>query len=125
MLSSLRQDRRAFLKLGALGATGLALPDLLRLEARAAQAGKPTKRENSVIILWMRGGPSQHDMWDPKPDAPVDYRGEFKPIATNVAGIHLSEMVPLSAQMMDKWSLVRSLAHRHEDGNAVHSDGEQ
>src|SRR5262249_45956421 len=70
-------------------------------------------------------GPSQHDMWDPKPDAPVDYRGEFKPIATNVPGIHLSEMVPLSAKMMDKWSIIRSLAHRHEDGNVGHSDADQ
>src|SRR5262245_29050812 len=125
MLNSLRQDRRAFLKLGVLGATGLALPDLLRLEARAAEAGKATKRENSVIILWMRGGPSQHDMWDPKPDAPVEIRGEFKPIRTNVPGVLLTELQPMTAKLMDKFAIVRSLAHRQEDGNVGHSDGDQ
>lgn len=125
MLSALRQDRRAFLKLGVLGATGLALPELLRLEAQAAETGKPTKRENSVIILWMRGGPSQHDMWDPKPDAPVEIRGEFKPINTNVPGVLLTELQPLTAKMMDKFAIVRSLTHRQEDGNVGHSDADQ
>src|SRR6187549_1879909 len=94
MLNAVRQDRRAFLKLGVLGATGLALPDLLRMEARAAETGKPAKRENSVIILWMRGGPSQHDMWDPKPDAPAEIRGEFGSIPTSVPGVRLCELVP-------------------------------
>src|SRR5437764_15384819 len=96
--SCLRHDRRAFLKVGVLGAAGLSLPELLRSEARAAVEGKPVKRENSVIILWMRGGPSQHDMWDPKPDAPVEIRGEFKPITTNVPGILLTELQPMSAK---------------------------
>ena len=59
--------RRDFLTTGLLGGAGLTLPNLLRLEARAATAGKPVSRTKSVIILWMRGGPSQHDMWDPNP----------------------------------------------------------
>jgi hypothetical protein len=123
--SCLRRDRRAFLKVGVLGAAGLTLPELLRSEARAARAGKDVKRENSVIILWMRGGPSQHDMWDPKPDAPVEIRGEFKPLTTNVPGILLTELQPMTAKMMDKFAIVRSVTHRQEDGNVGHSDADQ
>lgn len=117
--------RRDFLKASLLGGAGLSLPNLLRLEAQAASSGKSVNRTKSVMILWMRGGPSQHDMWDPKPDAPAEIRGEFRPIATNVSGIQLSELLPLSAKMMDKWSILRSVAHRAEDGNVGHSDGDQ
>src|ERR1700722_5146373 len=120
-----RLNRRGFLQAGMLGMAGLSLPQLLRLQASAAQGGTAVDRTKSVIILWMRGGPSQHDMWDPKPDAPEDFRGEFKSIATNVAGVRLSELLPLSARVMDKWALVRSVAHRVEDGNVGHSDGDQ
>lgn len=118
-------NRRAFLQNSLLGGATLGLSNLLRLEARAARVGKKVDRTKSVIILWMRGGPSQHDMWDPKPEAPVEYRGEFRSIATSVPGIQLSEMVPLSARIMHKWSIVRSLAHRSEDGNVGHSGGDQ
>jgi hypothetical protein len=118
-------DRRALLKVGMLGAAGLALPDLLRAEAQAARAGKFADKEKSVIILWMRGGPSQHDMWDPKPEAPREIRGEFSPISTNVPGIQLGELIPKSAKMMDKWSMVRSVHHRPEDGNVGHSMADQ
>jgi hypothetical protein len=113
---NLRMDRRGFLRVG-LGAAGLGLADLLRLEAGAAT----TKRLNSVIILWMRGGPSHIDMWDPKPDAPAEYRGEFGVIPTKVAGVHLSDLLPMSARIMDKWSIIRSL--HHEDPG--HSSGDQ
>jgi uncharacterized protein (DUF1501 family) len=122
---TLRDERRSFLKLGMLGATGLTLPNLLRMEARAASSGKPVKRENSVIILWMRGGPSQHDMWDPKPDAPAEIRGEFKHIDTNVPGILLTELQPMTAKMMDKFAIVRSVTHRQQDGNVGHSNADQ
>jgi hypothetical protein len=120
-----RRERRAFLRLGLLGAAGLTLPDLLRHEAAAAGAGKDVRRASSVIILWMRGGPSQHDMWDPKPDAPAEIRGEFKSIGTSVPGVRLAELIPMSAKIMHKWSLVRSLSHRADDGNVGHSDGDQ
>ncbi len=119
------QERRALLRVGMLGATGLTLPTLLASDAAAARAGKPDKRNKSVIILWMRGGPSQHDQWDPKPDAPVEIRGEFAPMSTNVPGIQISEMQPLCAKIMDKWSIVRSLHHRKKDGNVGHSNGDQ
>jgi len=69
-----RTNRRGFLKAGGLGVTGLTLADLLRHEA---YAGAVVKKENSVLILWMRGGPSQHETWDPKPNAPVEFRGAF------------------------------------------------
>jgi hypothetical protein len=114
---SLQTSRRGFLKAGLLGAAGLSLPDLLRVEAAAGT----NKRLNSVIILWMRGGPSHHDMWDPKPDAPADIRGEFGVSKTNVPGIILSDLLPMSAKMMDKWAIIRSLHHN----DAGHSTGDQ
>lgn len=122
---SLQLHRRAFLRIGAVGAAGLALPAVLRSEAMAAAAGQKTPDRKSVIILWMRGGPSQHDMWDPKPDAPAEIRGEFAPISTSVPGIHLGELIPNCAKIMHKWAIVRSLHHRKEDGNVGHSDGDQ
>ncbi len=114
-------DRRAFIKSGVLAFAGLKLSDLLRWEARAALPGKSVSRQNSVIILWMRGGPSHIDMWDPKPDAPIEIRGEFRTIPTKVPGIQLTELLPLSARMMDKWSIIRSLYH----DDAGHSSGDQ
>jgi hypothetical protein len=114
---TLRPGRRDFLKAGVLGAAGLTLADLLRQEARADGPG----RRPSVILLWMRGGPSHIDMWDPKPDAPAEYRGEFGTMPTSVPGIYLSDMLPLCARAMDQWSIVRSL-HHHDAG---HSSGDQ
>ena len=117
---TLAPDRRGFLKSGVLGASGLSLGQLLSLEARAS-APTTTGRKPSIIILWMRGGPSHIDMWDTKPDAPVEFRGEFGTMPTNVPGITLSDMLPMCAAVMDKWSLVRSLYH----GDAGHSSGDQ
>src|SRR4051794_32719741 len=123
---ALRTDalsRRGLLKAGMLAVGGLSLSQLLRSEekARAAGGGGGAKRVNSVIILWMRGGPAQHETWDPKPDAPEEYRGEFGHISTKVPGIIINEFLPLSAKIMDKWSIIRSL--HHED--AGHSTGDQ
>ena len=105
-------------KAGVLGAAGLSLPSLLRAEARANSVASSSRRP-SVIILWMRGGPSHIDMWDPKPDAPVEYRGEFGVRPTNVPGITLTDMLPMCGRIMDKWSIVRSLYHN----DAGHSTG--
>lgn len=112
--------RRSFVQAGLLGTAGLSLSELLRSQARASAAGQTTN-QNSVIILWMRGGPSHIDMWDPKPDAPAEYRGEFGTMNTNVPGIILSDMLPMCANVMDRWSIVRSL-HHHDAG---HSTGDQ
>ncbi|MDB5389325.1 MAG: hypothetical protein JWM11_4971 [Planctomycetaceae bacterium] len=114
---TLRGNRRWFLKAGALGAAGLSLSQLLQHESLAATS----QRDKSVIILWMRGGPSHIDMWDPKPDAPVEYRGEFGTMSTKVPGIQLTDMLPKTASIMEKWSIVRSLFH-HDAG---HSTGDQ
>src|SRR5713101_448246 len=113
-----RLNRRSFVKAGILGTSGLALADLLRHEARGNHS---STRRPSVIILWMRGGPSHIDMWDPKPDAPVEYRGEFGVMNTNVPGVLLSDMLPQCARIMDKWSIIRSLHHN----DAGHSSGDQ
>jgi hypothetical protein len=117
---SLCLDRRSFVKAGVLGASGLSLSQLLRSEARATTSSQ-SPRQPSVIILWMRGGPSHIDMWDPKPNAPVEYRGEFGVSPTRVPGITLSDMLPMCGKIMNKWSIVRSLYH----GDAGHSSGDQ
>jgi len=106
--------RRDVLRAGALGGVGLTLADLLRLEA--AQAAP--RRELSCIFLWLRGGPSSIDMWDLKPNAPAEIRGEFKPIKTNVPGIEISEHLPLTAKITDKLCLVRSVTHPRDDHDA-------
>jgi uncharacterized protein (DUF1501 family) len=121
MASRFRTDcegfhRRDFLKIGtAAGLLGLSLPQLLRLEARAAADPAPAKararRANAVIMVWLGGGPSHLDMWDLKPDAPEGIRGTFKPIATKVKGIEISEHLPKMAQVADKATIVRSLYH--------------
>ena len=114
----LRCSRREFLTAGSLGIGGLTLADLLRQESRGADR---TSRDHSVIILWMRGGPSQHETWDPKPLAPSEYRGAFGAMPTNVPGIQICDLLPQCAKIMDKWSIVRSLHH----DNAGHSAGDQ
>lgn len=112
--------RRNFLRLGSLGIGGLTLPQLLQARATAASQGL-SSRPKACILVWLAGGPSHLDMYDLKPDAPAEFRGEFKPIATNVPGIDISEHLPLQAQIMDKLAIVRSAFHT----NAGHGMGSQ
>lgn len=111
--------RREFLRLGSLALGGLGLSDLL--SARSSANGLPhSDPDTSVILFWMWGGPSQFETWDPKPDAPAEYRGPFNPIATNVPGMDFCEVFPLQAKLGDKVSIVRSLHHTmsaHNDGS--------
>jgi len=100
-------SRRDFLKAGALGLSGLSLADLLRLRAQAGGTPKPSRK--SVIMICLAGAPSHLDMYDLKPDAPAEYRGEFRPIRTNVSGLDLCELMPLQAKIADKLALVRNL----------------
>ncbi|MBX3440876.1 MAG: DUF1501 domain-containing protein [Planctomyces sp.] len=100
-------DRRRFLEVGAAGVVGAALPFSQARLARAAEAA----RAKSVLIVMLSGGPSQLDMWDPKPEAPSEIRGEFSPIGTSVPGIHIGEHMPRLASQMDRWSILRSMAH--------------
>src|SRR5438552_9840281 len=109
-------SRRSFLQVGALAVGGLTLPNLLRL--RAAQ---PAAKKKSVILIWQAGGPSHIDMYDLKPNAPAEIRGEFKPIATNVPGIQISEHLPKQAALMDRLAILRSAYHT----NAGHGMGSQ
>src|SRR5207253_3091346 len=112
--------RRSAIRLGAIGLGGLTLPELLRLQrlARAgirAGAAAPAGRARSVIVLFLSGGPAHQDMWDLKPDAPEEVRGTFRPIATNVAGIQVTEHMPRMARLADRYAIVRSVHHRQPD----------
>ncbi|MSQ97561.1 MAG: DUF1501 domain-containing protein [Gemmataceae bacterium] len=100
-------SRRAFLQVGALGA-GLTLADLLRLRAAGLPDNSPPKHK-AVILIWMAGGPPHIDMYDMKPDAPVEIRGDYRSIPTNVPGIRLCEDMPLQARIADKLAIVRGL----------------
>ena len=104
-------SRRTALKAGFLGLSGLGLSDLMRLRAQ----GAAPKSNRSVILLWLDGGPSQLETYDPKPEAPSDYRGPWDAIATNVPGMFVSEILPLHAQHADKMVFVRSVHHDNGD----------
>ena len=104
-------DRRAFLRIGSLSVFGyLGWGDVLRLRA---QSPAPVKRDISVIHLWLTGGMSHLDTFDPKPDADSRYRGLFRPIETSVSGIRISEHLPLTARQAGKYVIIRSMNHRH------------
>src|SRR5947209_3844501 len=119
MLEVTGTSRRSFLKLGALGLGGLTLPDLLRLRAAEAKDDKPVA-DTAVILLWCDGGPSQFETYDPKPDAPEEYRGQWKAIKTKVNGIHFGELMPKQAALADRLTVVRSCAHKESGhGSAV------
>jgi len=109
-------SRREALRLGGLGLVGLSLPELLRAETAAVPKRK--KRAKSCILFFMEGGPAHQDLWDMKPDAPVEYRGEFKPISTSVPGLGICEHMPMLARQMHHAALVRSVHHNVNDHNA-------
>jgi uncharacterized protein (DUF1501 family) len=112
--------RRDFLRVGTAGLFGLTLPALLERQARAADKGHTTK-DVALIFLFLHGGLSTIDTWDLKPDAPAEFRGDFKPIDTNVPGVRVGELMPKAARQMDKFSLVRSFRHHNSDhGPADH-----
>src|SRR5437870_10038823 len=111
-------SRRDFLKIGALGLSGFLLPDLLRARAAAAASGKPTKN-TSVIWLWLGGGPTQVETFDPKMSAPVEYRSTVGAVKTNVPGVELGGVFPKMARVADRMAFVRSFAHT----NSGHGGG--
>src|SRR5262249_15007320 len=104
---------RALLTAGAVGLAGLSLPDFLR--ARAARRPDANRQPNGfgkaegVILLYLQGSPSHIDLWDPKPDAPAEIRGEFKTVPTSASGVHLTEVLPLLGKQAHRFTLVRSL----------------
>jgi hypothetical protein len=112
--------RREFLRAGALSLVGLRLPELLHAQARAAESAR-RKKARACILLFMWGGPAHQDTWDMKPAAPVEYRGQFKPIPTNVPGIQICEHLPRLARHADKLAIIRSMTHNDVDHtNSTH-----
>lgn len=121
-----RVARREWLRVGGLSALGVSLPQLLRAAdtatARpvaapklAGELGSTFGKAKNVIFLWLQGGPPQHETFDPKPDAPVEIRGPFKPISTNVPGIQFCELLPRTSYYADKLAVVRSLSTRDDN----------
>lgn len=100
--------RREFLRAGLTGFTSLSLAGLLNLRARAA---RPAPANTAVILVWLRGGASHLETFDPKPDAPAEFRGPYSAIDTNVPGIQISELLPQLSRIADRYSLLRSVAH--------------
>ncbi len=102
-------SRRNMVKASLAGLVGLSLPELLRSRAQAVASGSSSRSGKSVILLWMTGGPSQIDTWDPKPDRPINNRGPFQSIETKIPGVRICEHLPKQAAMLDKFTLIRSV----------------
>ena len=104
--------RRSILRWGSLGFFGLTLSRYLRLRQVMAAAGRPEAKAQGVILLWLNGGPSHVDTWDPKGNS------SFKPISTNVPGIRISELLPRMARHMDKMAIIRTM-HTEENNHGI------
>jgi hypothetical protein len=113
-------SRRNFLQIGAFGA-GLTLADMLRARSlqAAGTARQPSRSHKAAIMIYLPGGPSHMDMYDLKPEAPVEFRGEFKAIDTNVPGVQICEHFPLQAKMFDKLAVVRSVVAVDEHSDSA------
>jgi hypothetical protein len=109
-------SRRQFLRIGGLATLGLTLPGFFRLQQLAAENAAAPRKAVNCILLWMQGGPSHHDTFDPKPDAPAEVRGEFNTIPTTIAGVRIAEHLPCIARNTDKLSIIRG----HDPKNGSH-----
>src|SRR4051794_21249557 len=111
-------SRRTFLRVGGLAAFGLTLPTYLKARAGAdsRDSRAPLAKAKRCILLWMQGGPSHHDTFDPKPDAPAEVRGEFGTVATTLPGVRFAEHLPMLARCTDKYSIIRG----HDPKNGSH-----
>jgi uncharacterized protein (DUF1501 family) len=105
-------SRRDVLRAGVLGVGGFTLADLLHL--RAAGAARPTSDAKAIIMVYLNGGPSHLDLYDLKPDAPVEYCGEFRPIRTSVPGMDICELMPLQARIADQFAIIRSMRFQQQ-----------
>ncbi len=101
-------NRRQFLQVGGAGVAGLSLPTLLRAEQQAKSTGKTLGEDLNIVVLWMQGGVSHQDSFDPKPNAPAEIRGEFDVIQTSLPGVQICEHLPRMAQSLDKYSIIRN-----------------
>jgi hypothetical protein len=109
-------DRRDFLGLGLVGLSSLTLPSVLRAERETRLGTRPAKAKN-IIFIWQQGGPPHQDMWDMKPDAPDGIRGEFNPIATNLPGYTVCELMPMLSGQIHRLCIVRGVNHHIPDHN--------
>jgi hypothetical protein len=109
--------RRDVLGLGLVGLSSLTLPAILKAEGEARREGRAVPRAKNVIFIWQQGGPPHQDMWDMKPDAPDGIRGEFNPIATNLPGYTVCELMPQLAQQIHRLSIIRGVNHHIPDHN--------
>ncbi len=125
-LNQVSSSRREWLRVGGLSALGLSLPMLLQSKlvsstpittpsAFSGDLGTSFGKAKNVIFLWLQGGPPQHETFDPKPEAPLEIRGPFKPISTNVPGIQFSELLPRTSRYADKMAIVRSMSTRDDN----------
>lgn len=108
-------SRRNMVKASMAGIAGLTLPRLLQAREQAAAPEKSAAKNKSIILLWMTGGPSQIDTWDPKPDRPLNNRGPFSPIGTKLPGVQICEHLPKQAAMLDRFTIIRSVDCRHSN----------
>src|SRR5438270_5295414 len=115
-------SRRNFLQIGAFGA-GLTLADMLRAKAANTATKQGTRSQKAAIMIYLPGGPSHMDMYDLKPEAPSEFRGEFKPIPTNVPGVQISEHFPMQARMWDKLAVIRSVRSVDEHSDSLVTTG--
>jgi hypothetical protein len=107
-------SRRNLLQVGAISTLGLSLESVLRAEQSSSKATKAKQRAKSVVLIFLGGGLSHHDSFDLKPDAPEEIRGKYKPIDSSLAGVKIGELLPLTAKLMHKVSLIRSGAHNND-----------
>lgn len=107
--------RRNFLRIGGASLCGVGLLDVLR--AQSQSAGAPAPKAKQMIVCWMAGGPPHTDMFDMKPDSPTDYKGEFKPIKSNVPGLDVCELMPNLAKIADKYTVIRSITTMNQPGD--------
>jgi hypothetical protein len=118
-----RLHRRQFLRIGGTSLCGVSLLDVLRAQAPAAPAASQAAasrtfgKAKQLLVVWMAGGPPHTDMFDMKPDSPVDYRGEFRPIHSNVPGLDVCELMPDLAKMADKYTIIRSITTLNNPGD--------
>ena len=112
-------SRRRFLKLGALALGGVGASGVLPLQLTANGSERPVS-DKSVIFVWLPGGPPHMETYDMKPDAPAEYRGDFRPIRTNVPGMDICELLPMHARIANRFTLIRSIAHNFADHGGGH-----
>ena len=107
MTNNSPHSRRDFLRIGGMSLCGVTMLDVLRAQGAASRKGSP--RAKHMICCWLGGGPPHTDMFDMKPDAPADIRGEFKPIKTKVSGLQVCELMPELAKLADRYTIIRSV----------------